>query len=349
MREHLCAIGAVMLVAPLSAIANCGSAFCSINSDFDTQSAWTEPGFRLGLRYEHVEQTDARRGTKKIERGDAAELEHFPLSNTNHNLIASLDYSINERFGLSLTVPLVHLEHERLSQEQENEAEHEEEAEEHTEALHVAAASGSRFRALLEGEEHGAEVERWDYSGLGDVRIVGRMQFPLVGGAAGLRMGLKLPTGATDKRNDAGERAERALQPGTGSTDVIIGAFVNGRAFADSLGWFAEAQYQTSIRHDRDYDPGPEAVLTGGVRYAFNQTASGLLQLNLRFKGRDRGAAADQQNSGGRFMFLSPGLSVSIGHDLQMYAFVQVPLYQRVYGVQLSADPAFVLGASYRF
>ena len=47
-------------------------------------------------------------------------------------------------------------------------------------------------------------------------------------GAFGLQFGIKLPTGKFDVANDEGEVAERSLQPGSGTTDAILGAFYNG-------------------------------------------------------------------------------------------------------------------------
>jgi hypothetical protein len=300
--------------------ANCGSAFCTINTDFETQGEWTEPGMRVGLRYEHVKQDQARRGTSKIDESGAEGLEHFPLSNTNDNLIATFDYSINERWGIGVTVPFVQLKHDRLS------------FEEH------------------ESEEPGApKREHWDYSGLGDIRVIGRFQARMGTGAAGARFGFKLPTGATDKGNDEGERAERALQPGSGSTDLILGGFVNGVISLTQFSWFAEAQYQFPLVKKDNYEPGAEALATGGLRYSFNANIGALLQVNARFKERDKGAQADHDNSGGTFAFLSPGVAISAGKNLQFYGFVEVPVYQRVNGVQLTADPSVAVGASYRF
>ena len=42
---------------------------------------------------------------------------------------------------------------------------------------------------------------------------------------AGLLAGVKLPTGKTNVTNDEGAVAERTLQPGTGTTDLLIGAY----------------------------------------------------------------------------------------------------------------------------
>ena len=58
--------------------------------------------------------------------------------------------------------------------------------------------------------------------------MVGRYQLgtvddPLKPANAGITFGLKLPTGKFDVANDRGDKAERSLQPGTGTTDLIVG------------------------------------------------------------------------------------------------------------------------------
>jgi hypothetical protein len=48
-------------------------------------------------------------------------------------------------------------------------------------------------------------------------------------------------------------------------------------------------------------------------------------------------------------MSASPGLSYVLMDRLQLYGFLQLPVYQHVNGVQLTADWAFVSGVSVRF
>jgi hypothetical protein len=48
-------------------------------------------------------------------------------------------------------------------------------------------------------------------------------------------------------------------------------------------------------------------------------------------------------------VFLSPGISYTIGKNAQLYAFYQQSLYQYVNGVQLTANWAAVGGVSVRF
>jgi hypothetical protein len=48
-------------------------------------------------------------------------------------------------------------------------------------------------------------------------------------------------------------------------------------------------------------------------------------------------------------VYLSPGVSVSVMHNLQVYGFVQVPLYSNLTGYQLFPHWTATIGASYAF
>src|SRR5258708_22516499 len=72
--------------------------------------------------------------------------------------------------------------------------------------------------------------ETWDFTKLGDVRVLARYRLGTFESSdhrlrtAGVNFGLKLPTGRYDVRNADGERAERTPQPGTRTTDALLGA-----------------------------------------------------------------------------------------------------------------------------
>ena len=59
------------------------------------------------------------------------------------------------------------------------------------------------------------------------------------------------------------------------------------------------------------------------------------LQINLQHKSADQGALADRTNSAGTVAYLSPGISATLGKNIQAYAFVQVPVYSQLSGYQL--------------
>jgi len=74
-----------------------------------------------------------------------------------------------------------------------------------------------------------------------------------------------------------------------------------------------------------------------------------VLQLNLVHKSRDRGAQAEPETSGATTLSLSPGLSAAIGSNTLLYAFVQLPLVQRVNGIQLVPKTSVALGTTVSF
>ena len=97
------------------------------------------------------------------------------------------------------------------------------------------------------------------------------------------------------------------------------------------------------------FKPGAQAQLDAGVRWARGANAALLLQANYLYKGRDSGANAEAEDSGQKVFFVSPGVSWNIGRAGQVYAFLQVPLWQKVNGVQLTADWSALAGVSWRF
>lgn len=75
-------------------------------------------------------------------------------------------------------------------------------------------------------------------------------------------------------------------------------------------------------------------------------------RFDLRFEYIDQDqpmAGRRKVGVGGNFAYLSPGASYVLTEKLQVYGFPQLPLYQYVNGVQLTADWAVVAGLSTRF
>lgn len=310
--------GFVALAASLPSIASasCGSAFCVINTQWDTQGMNTEAGrFLADLRYEYIKQDRLRRGRRNVtaaeDTSDATELKTL-----NRNLVASLDYTFDRHWGIAASLPMVKREH-----------------------THIDDPAGA------------AAFESWNFSRLGDARILGRYRFDRAEAtdSLGLQFGLKLPTGDHRVANGEGLVAERALQPGTGSTDLVLGGHYAFRPQFQGLGWFAQVLYQYPIATRDDFRPGNQLSLTGGINYPVGDRVTLLFQLNGLVKGQDRGANAEPDLSGGRYLYASPGASFALTPDVQLYGFVQLPLLRDVNGVQLVAKQALVAGLSLRF
>jgi hypothetical protein len=309
---------ACAVALPSVTFASCGSAFCSVNSNWTTEGALTEPGSSFDLRYETIKQDQPRAGTDKVAVGQIHH-HHDEVSTANRNLLATYNHSFNADWGLSVTVPLADRDH-----------------------LHIH-------------NHHGAQIdERWNYTELGDIRLQGRYRLPYLGDplkpvTAGLIFGVKLPTGRIDVANADGDVAERSLQPGSGTTDAIVGAYYHQKLPAQDSSWFAQVQYQQPLNSHQDFKPGHQLSFDAGYRHALGDKLGALLQLNLLAKGRDSGSEAEPADSGGKFISVSPGLSYAVTDKLQLYGFVQLPLYQDVNGVQLTADKSLVVGLSGRF
>jgi outer membrane receptor protein involved in Fe transport len=313
------------LALPLSlaaalAHANCGSAMCLLNTDWSTQGVWTEPGLRADLRYEGVRQDRLRAGTKKVG-PEAVSDEIVPLETRDGNWFVGLDYAFDARWGLGVSLPVVRREH----------------------------------RQLLRDELAGDSVQDFSLDGAGDVRVLGRYQalssVSLDRGAeaAGLTFGLKLPTGRDDVLDPNGERAEPGLQPGTGTTDLLLGAYWHRQLVDSRLSLFARVQWQRALDRKDDYRPGDKLSLDVGLRYPLTDRLALQLQANALATAKSEGERAEPENTGGTLVTLSPGIAFGLTNDTQLYAFYQRPLYQRVNGVQLSTKDAFALGISTRF
>ena len=89
--------------------------------------------------------------------------------------------------------------------------------------------------------------------------------------------------------------------------------------------------------------------MTGGVSWPVTDSVALLGQLNALWRGRDSGANAEPEESGGRSLFFSPGLSYTVSPQIQLYTFAQLPLYRYVNGAQLAVDWAVVGGVTFRF
>jgi len=306
------------LAAP-AAFATCGAAFCTVNTNWDAHGAWAEPGWRLDLRYEHVLQDQPQTGTDKLSVGQIPK-HHDEVFTQNRNWLATLDYTFNADWGVSFSLPFVDRRHE-----------------------HIHNHRGAQL------------IEAWDFNSAGDARVVGRYRLATFEdrepklGTAGLYFGLKLPTGRIDVRNSDGDLAERSLQPGSGTTDALLGAYYAQLLPLKDLSWFAQALVQLPVNSRDGFKPGERVSLDAGVRYNATDYLSVMLQVNGLYRGRDSGVNAEPDDSGGKAWFLSPGFSFALSRDAQIYGFYQQPIYQYVNGVQLVARKASTIGISVRF
>lgn len=290
-----------------------------VNTNWNLQGLAPEPGLRLDLRFEYIDQDQPTTGSRRIGFGEIRR-HHDELRTINRNYLATFDYTFDQSWGMSATLPLTSRSH-----------------------AHVHNHGGAQL------------LETWDFTRAGDVRVLGRRQWMHENAEQqrlsffGINFGLKIPTGEFDVKNAAGQLAERSLQPGSGTTDLLLGGFFSHVVPAWSSSWFVQALWQAPLNEREDYRPGRRISLDAGYRYEITGRIGLMLQLNTLYRARDRGLEAEPQDSGGRFVSLSPGVSYAIAKNLQLYAFVQKPLYQYVNGVQLTADWSALAGVNVRF
>src|SRR5574337_435149 len=216
-----------------------------INTNWTLQGPVSEPGLRVDLRYEYMDQDQPMQGSHKVGVGEVPQ-HHDEVYTVNRNWFGIFDYTFDPYWGVNVSAPFLDRDHYHIH------------------------------------NHHGEQVdEKWDYNEWGDIRVVGRRQWILEGegsvGFAGLTFGVKLPTGDFDVKNSEGEEAERSLQPGTGTTDLILGAYYSHVAAEHGLSWFAQVHESQRPRY-----PAP-----GARRRRAGSVAGG------------RAALADVQDGGG--------------------------------------------------
>jgi hypothetical protein len=317
------AVAALALCAPhrASACATCG---CTLSADA-AMGYSAAPGWRMTFEYDYINQDQLRSGTHTASGvPDGQELEHDTL---NRYFTTGLSYSPNSSWNVALLVPEVDRTHSTYG--------------------------------TFDSTQPLPDLSNSRSSSLGDVKLIGSYQGLLPTHNLGIQLGVKLPTGHYGTAVDfysgpnAGTPLDASLQPGTGSTDVIVGAYYY-RAISQDFDAFVNGQYQAAVRHHldepgNDYRPGNSTTLSFGLRYEGSPQWVPQLQVNVAHKSPDQGALADVQNTAGTVLYLSPGLTARVLAPLHVFAFVQLPVYSNLYGTQLFPRFTASVGASYAF
>ena len=327
------AMAAVSFTSAALACASCG---CTLSSDWGAQGLSSQAGWSVDVRLDSLDQNQLRSGTGTISAanaaqvinpstGNPAEVEKF---NNNRYITTTLDYNHGDTWGVTVTVPYIDRKHSTLG-------------------------TGS------DGSNPGPNGDSYDSqgTGLGDVRVVGRYFGFSEAKNFGVQFGLKLPTGATSQMSNDGMAAvDPGLQVGTGTTDVILGAF-----FFDNLNqnwdYFVQAQFQSTLANGYmsnggnggSYRPGDSVNLTGGLRYQGFESFTPEVQVNVRNANLDSGSVADTFATGGTLVYLTPGVSIPVTDRLSIHTNLQIPIYQNLNGIQLAPSSIFSVGASFKF
>jgi len=310
--QIFCVAAAACVTPTALACSACG---CTLSTDWASQGLAAGGGWRADVRFDYFDQTQLRSGADSISRASLElpndrEIQQYTI---NRNYTFALDYSPNKAWGLSVSLPWY-------------------------DRAHATIAEGD------------AEISTSQSEGIGDLRFLARYTGLAAQRQAGIEFGIKLPTGrfTQDFRTgpQAGQLLDRGLQLGSGTADLLFGAFRFG-ALSPDWGYSVQALLTEPLDSRDHFRPGFGANLNAGLRYTANSSFVPQLQLNARFEKRESGTNGDVENSGASLIYLSPGVTWNLSRRFSAYAFFQVPLYQHVNGLQLEATRFASVGLHY--
>jgi hypothetical protein len=320
-------VAGLAAVAARPAAASCGSANCFLVTHSE-EGVETAGAFQVDLSYRYVVQTKKLDGSHSTDEvlvpgidfeNEVIEPDHHrEISTRTSMLLLDLAYGITSRVSVFGVLPLmVDKNHEHFDDVG-------------TPDEHFTNGDGTR--------------------GFGDVTVGARYAFLvkandlLMGSAA-----VKLPTGAYKLLDGDGAINEPTIQPGTGSYDGLVTLYYARHPFPKPIEWFVSASGRFNGRNSLEYQIGNEAVASGGISYTASQRWVLSLQANARHAGRDDYRGEGVASTGSDAVSLSPGIRFRTGDRLELYGYVQVPVYQDVNEAQLAPRAGFVLGFSKSF
>jgi hypothetical protein len=312
------ALCAVLGAATGAAHASCGATYCTLLNDRFALGTWDHLGWSADFRLESVAQNRLRSGTRTLSAAEVSGEEAIERRTRNLNLVSTVERSFDRQWSVALRLPLVRRDHL------------------HDLVDDITGAIGP--------------AERWTFTKVGDAQVLGRWQnvadAPDFSWA--LTGGLQLPTGGRQVVNADGTRAERSLQPGSGTTDLVLG--VSARmAFGGADALSLQATLAQALAAREDYKPGRRLDVSAGWSHAISTQWSAALQINLSNRARDSGSQSEPDNSGSTTLSLSPGATVSVAAQSIVYAYLQVPVYQKTNGIQLVPRSSLAVGYTQSF
>jgi Putative MetA-pathway of phenol degradation len=194
-------------------------------------------------------------------------------------------------------------------------------------------------------------------SGIGDLSILAKYRVT-EGEGAGFALigGIKVPTGSTHERSLEGERLETEHQPGSGSWDPIFGASASAKLGAVQL--TASGLYQVSTAGAQNTRLGNR--LQGGIALSHRfgpkphehaashnhhhgdeldehdeprtNSWAAFVELAGEWEGRQKVDGEIEQASGGKWVYVAPGVRFNAASGWSAGAAVALPVWQRIRG-----------------
>jgi hypothetical protein len=172
--------------------------------------------------------------------------------------------------------------------------------------------------------------------------------------------GVKAATGSFTETTTSGKFVHAHMQPGTGSWDPLLSIL-----YSKMTGQFllqADGTYQYTTRNRQGYEFGDSLALNLSAKYAVIRQvniAAGFTYLHVA-RAEDRNGnyynpvtnsslMDDPANTGGDSLWISPEVQLFPVRNLALHAKVQLPLHERVNGIQLVSRYRTVMSISYGF
>jgi len=226
-----------------------------------------------------------------------------------------------------------------------------------------------------------------DSAGIGDLTLLGQYRFYNNRASQtelALLLGVKLPTGVTDRHTDTGELFDAEFQPGSGSWDGLFGLAATKRIGPWSFD--ANVLYALATEGTQNTDLGDRLLYNAAVSYRLTRGASAVapmklgvlpepmwhggpdthqhththqeapaapaldlvLELNGEWHAREVQNGVKDPNSGGNTLFLAPGLRYS-QDNWSGFVSLGIPIINDLNGIQAEPQVRVVTGVAITF
>ncbi len=259
-------------------------------------------GWGISLTYDNNLIEDFIQGTEQVDGGN--------ISRFTKTLLAQIDYGISENITGTVLIPYLWL-----------------------------GQTTETFSGEIEGKT----------SGLGDILLMSQYKKALPKQAILIvGLGIKIPSGATQNKDmESGLILPATLQPGTGSVDFLV---------------FSQYQTSFSFRKSLSFTQTFSArVNTVSKEFAFHNTyrfghvfqaftafadqflIAGVLQnpsltFRYRYAGNDIQEGFPNVNTGGHWLYLTPGWAINVSQNLLVGIAGEFPLYRNLNGLQITTS-----------
>ncbi len=198
----------------------------------------------------------------------------------------------------------------------------------------------NRETTVRSSTDNSKEVINFEGKGIGDVVVLGKYEIisPTILSPTGLTFGggVKLPVGSYTQEV-IGSRLAIDLQPGTGSTDVLLwGNFYKGFQ-PINLSLFLTTLYRYAGSNLDGYRFGDELIFSIGGEYYITDYLTFSLSARGRFSDEDYWGGRFLPSTGGTYYDLLPALIYTEG-SYNLKVFYQTPVYRNVQGIQLTSS-----------